>query len=306
MTEMSSILTNASSITALQALRATQFALNDAQRQISTGMKISTAQDNASTWSIAETMRSDQSVHMVLKDSLGESASLLGVAAAAINSAISTMNSIKQAVSQAQTPGADLGKIGANLAQLGQQLKSVVASASMTGINLLDGSTTTTVSGGAATGVNFAASYTDNGGSAASVVGFVSLATTDLTNAGGTGILEQATATGSAVTTNFTNLTSADVQPGVASDTLSNADKIISQLTDYASQVGAVQSRVQSQATFIQTLADALTTGVSSLVDADMNEVSTRLQALQTRQQLGVQSISIANQDTQLILKLFQ
>ena len=48
-----------------------------------------------------------------------------------------------------------------------------------------------------------------------------------------------------------------------------------------------------------------LTTGVSSLVDADMNEASTKLQALQTQQQLGVQSLSIANQSSQIILKLF-
>ena len=53
-------------------------------------------------------------------------------------------------------------------------------------------------------------------------------------------------------------------------------------------------------------LMDALDRGVSTLVDADMNEVSTRLQALQTQQQLGVQALSIANASTQSILKLFQ
>jgi len=69
-------------------------------------------------------------------------------------------------------------------------------------------------------------------------------------------------------------------------------------------QTKNAQSRAQK--TFIKTLNDALTGGVSSLVDADMNEASTRLQALQTQQQLGVQSISIANQNAQMILKLFQ
>lgn len=51
---------------------------------------------------------------------------------------------------------------------------------------------------------------------------------------------------------------------------------------------------------------DALTNGVSSLINADLNEASSRLQALQTQQQLGVQSLSIANQNSQMILKLFQ
>ncbi|MGJ0391815.1 MAG: flagellin [Methylocystis sp.] len=301
---MSSINTNPSAITALQSLRATQNALNVTQKQISTGLKISSAQDNASTWSIAETMKSDNGVLSTVSDSLNFAGSTLNVAAAAVNSAISVMNSIKDAVAQAQAPGADLNKIGTSLQQLGQQLNSIVSSATITGINLLDGSTTTKT-GSTGPDVNFVASYT-NGGGAASTVGVISLTTTDLTNAGNTGILEQAQANGSTATTNFTNLSSADVQSGAVADTLSNADDVIARLTDYASQIGAVQARVASQATFIQTLSDALTTGVSSLVDADMNQVSTRLQALQTQQQLGVQSLSIANQNSQLILKLFQ
>jgi flagellin len=294
---MSSILTNASSLTALQYLRSTQMQLNEAQRQISTGLKISGASDNASTWSIAETMKSDKNVLLTLKDSLGMSSSMLGVATAAVNSAITVMNAIKAAAAQAQSPGADLAKIGVGLEQLGQQLSSIVQSASFNGINLLNGTTAPTAS--------FIASYTDNSGAAASVVGTIDLTTTALVNAGA-GILEATQATGAGAATNFTTLSAADVAVGVAADTLSNADFAIAQLTNYASQIGAVASRVQTQETFVQTLADALTTGVSSLVDADMNDTSTRLQALQTRQQLGVQSISIANQDTQLILKLFQ
>ena len=66
------------------------------------------------------------------------------------------------------------------------------------------------------------------------------------------------------------------------------------------------QSSVNGQSAFIKTLNEGLTAGVSSLVDADMNEASTRLQALQTQQQLGVQSLSIANQNSQIIMRLFQ
>jgi flagellin len=62
---------------------------------------------------------------------------------------------------------------------------------------------------------------------------------------------------------------------------------------------------VNNQQTFITALSDSLTTGVGSLVDADMNEASTRLSALQVQQQLGIQALSIANSNTQLILKLF-
>ena len=69
--------------------------------------------------------------------------------------------------------------------------------------------------------------------------------------------------------------------------------------------LGAPGAGKGTQAKFISTLSDNLTNGVSALVDADMNEASTRLQALQTQQQLGVQSLAIANQNSQMILKLF-
>ena len=71
-------------------------------------------------------------------------------------------------------------------------------------------------------------------------------------------------------------------------------------------QLGAASSQIDLQTTYISSLSNSLTTGVGSLVDADLNEASTRLSALQTQQQLGVQALSVANQNSQLILKLFQ
>ncbi len=73
-----------------------------------------------------------------------------------------------------------------------------------------------------------------------------------------------------------------------------------------AEQLGAASSQIDLQTTYISSLSNSLTSGVGSLVDADMNEASTRLSALQTQQQLGVQALSVANQNSQLILKLFQ
>ncbi|WP_457797745.1 flagellin [Methylocystis sp. S23] len=295
---MSSILVNPSAITALQSLRMTQASLNTTQKEISTGLKISSAADNASTWAIAEVMKSDKGVLSTISDSLAGANSVLNVANAAVKSALTVMNDIKAAVAQAQQPGADQAKILTNLKALGEQLKSVVSSATFTGINVTDGSRTGSL--------KFIASYNDGGGTAASTVGTIDLTIVDLVNAGGTGKLEAAQATGAAAATNFTALAAADLGAAVIADTLSNADKAIADLTDYASVIGATQTRVSQQNDFIKTMRDALTTGVSSLVDADMNEASTRLQALQTQQQLGVQSLSIANQNAQMILKLFQ
>ena len=294
---MSSILTNFSALTALQSLRMTQQSLNMTQKEISTGLKISSAADNASVWSIAETMKSDQGVFSTISDSLSGSSSILNVASAAVKSAITVMNDIKNAIAQASQPGADTAKILTGLQSLGKQLTGIVSSASFSSLNLLDGSQTT---------IKLIASYTDGKGAAASTIGTIDLTAQVLTNAGGTGILQAAQATGSAAATNFATLVVGDLAAATIADTLSNADKAIADLTSYGSTLGATQSYVDSQKTFIKTLNDALTGGVSSLVDADMNEASTRLQALQTQQQLGVQSISIANQNAQMILKLFQ
>ncbi len=76
-------------------------------------------------------------------------------------------------------------------------------------------------------------------------------------------------------------------------------------VTRAGASLGAYQNNIDNQTSFVSSLSDSITSGVGSLVDADMNVASTRLQALQTQQQLGIQSLSIANQNSQLILKLF-
>ena len=213
---MTSILVNPSAITALQSLRKTQNALGTAQREISTGLKISSAADNASTWAIAESMKSDKSVLMTISDSLSGADSTLNVASAAVKSAIDVMNKIKTNVAQGEAPGADLAKVLTSVQQLGEQLKSVVSSATFTGLNLLDGSSTSPMA--------FIASYTNGAGTSDSVVGTVDLALTTLIDGagGGTGILEAAQGGNAAAPTNFRccNLTSGNfseicaVRPG--------------------------------------------------------------------------------------------
>ena len=91
-----------------------------------------------------------------------------------------------------------------------------------------------------------------------------------------------------------------------ATNALASIDELIQTSIDAAAAFGSAQNRVETQSDFISKLSDSLTSGIGSLVDADMEEVSARLQALQTQQQLGVQSLSIANQAPQSILSLFR
>ena len=86
---------------------------------------------------------------------------------------------------------------------------------------------------------------------------------------------------------------------------IAGADAALAEITSAASSLGAVKSRIELQKDFVSGLMDAIERGVGQLVDADMNEESTRLQALQVQAQLGIQALSIANQSSQNILSLF-
>ncbi len=104
---------------------------------------------------------------------------------------------------------------------------------------------------------------------------------------------------------NISALTDSTADQTTLSNLTSQVDTAIQSITSAASTLGATQTRISLQTAFVSNLSDAITSGVGSLVDADMNQASTKLQALQTQQQLGVQSLNIANQNSQLILKLF-
>ncbi|WP_299372672.1 flagellin [uncultured Tateyamaria sp.] len=91
-----------------------------------------------------------------------------------------------------------------------------------------------------------------------------------------------------------------------ATAALTSIEALIDISIDAAASFGSVEGRIETQSEFVSKLTDSLTSGIGSLVDADMEEVSARLQALQTQQQLGVQSLSIANQAPQTILSLFR
>lgn len=97
-----------------------------------------------------------------------------------------------------------------------------------------------------------------------------------------------------------------DNNGGDSATALANIETLIQTATDAAAAFGSAEDRISTQADFISNLTDAMKTGIGALVDADMEEASARLQALQTQQQLGIQALSIANQQPQNILSLFK
>ncbi len=303
---MSSILTNTGAMTALQALSQTERDLGTTQNQISTGLRVSDASDNAAYWSISTTMKSDNGALSSVNDSLNLGSATVGIADTALTSVISVMNQIKNDMVSAAEPGIDKVKLQTNISALQAQLSSIAQSASFNGVNWLS------VNSGSA-GYNQTASVVSSfsrDATGAITVGTITIDTTatklyDSNNQ--SGILDSVSSTTneSIANMNISGLTDSTADQATLSNLTSQVDEAIQAITSSASTLGATKTRIDIQSAFVTALQDAITSGIGSLVDADMNEASTRLQALQTQQQLGVQSLSIANQQTALILKLF-
>ena len=316
---MSSINTNVAAMTALQSLTQTQKSLTETQNRISTGMRVAEASDNAAYWSIATTMRSDKASLSTVQDALGLGATLVDVSYTAVNSAIDVVNQIKSKLVAAREPGIDKSKVQTEITQLQKQLTSIAGSASFSGQNWL--SVDSSAAGFNAT-KSVVSSFTRTGSAVAVQTIDIDTSGMDLFNAdpaatnAGAGILDgNRTAAGiidnTATTWSVSNLDISALTDSAADVTklnsyISGADAAIKEMTDAAGSLGAVKSRIGIQQTFVKGLMDAIDRGVSALVDADMNQESTKLQALQVQQQLGVQALSIANSSSQSILKLFQ
>ena len=311
---MSSINTNVAAMTALQSLTATNKGLTETQNRISTGFRVADASDNAAYWSIATTMRSDNAALSTVQDALGLGAATVDVAYTGVESAIKVVDQIKSKLVAARQPGVDRGKIQSEITELQAQLRGVAESASFSGENWLS------VDSGAAT---YNATKTIVS-SFQRTAGAVDIGTISI-DVGGTklfdaddqsGILDTVSTTtngavdfsvaGSTDGLDISALTDSDDDLEDLEQMIGVVDTAISSMTDAATALGAAKARVGIQQDFVKGLMDAISRGVGQLVDADMNEESTRLQALQVKQQLGVQSLSIANTSSQSILSLFR
>ena len=426
---MSSILTNNSAMVALETLRNINRDLSGVQQEISTGKKISGAQDNSAIWAVATTMESDIGGFKQISDSLNLGSSTVAVARTAAETITERLQDMKDLIVGAQEQNVDRAKFQTEIVALRDQITSIVGAAQFNGLNLIDGSATADVevlssldrdsagnvtastisvarndlsiqnTGSAATFGTTAttsggqlATISDNGAAAAEAVGAgataetgasetATIAITNVTNGGSYSIVLDDTASGEANrlgqrtfeyvasatdsaeevaaslanqinnffsatgetlytaaysggsltitngdTTNLSvtaatftggtagvsagglgNLANIDVTSDAgATSALTAIEGLLDTSIDAAASFGSSQTRISNQTEFVQQLTDALTSGVGSLVDADMEAASAKLQALQVQQQLGTQALSIANQAPQQLLSLFR
>jgi flagellin len=270
---MSSILTNVGAMAALQSINNTNRSLATTQNRISTGLRVENAKDNSSSWAIATAMRGDVSGFKAISENLALSTSAISVAREGAEAVSGLLNQIKEKVVQANGTGVDTAKIQDDVDQLIAQVDSVVNAAEFNGINLLNGVTAS---------VDLLASMDRSGGTLA---------------------VQTITVNGSDLTAATLAIDTLDVTAATALDDIEAA---IATAVSGAAEFGSVQNRLEIQSDFMTALTDALSAGVGSLVDANMEEEAARLSALQVQQQLGVQSLSIANSAPQSILALFR
>ena len=275
---MLSVNTNYGAFVALQNLNATNKALDETQSRINTGLKVAGPKDNGAIYAVAQGLRAEVTSLGAVQNSLDRSVSVVDTAIAAGQSISDLLTEMKEKALAAKDATIDANAreaYNADFVALRDQITKVIQNASFDGTNLIDGSAT----GGIEALANAAGSS------------FITASTQDLSLSGSIVSLS-ATATISTATK--------------ASSAISTIEESIDALGLALAGLGTDSKKLSMHKTFIGKLADELNKGIGNLVDADLAKESARLQALQTKQQLGIQSLSIANQAPSTLLALFR
>ena len=275
---MTSVNTNVGAMVALQNLNKTSSELRTVQNRINTGLKVASAADNGGIWAIAQNQRGNSMALNAVTESLQRSISTVDVALSAGESVSDLLLQMKEkalAASDTTLDAASRTALNEDFRALRDNLTRVVNNAVFNGANMITGTSPTSVWAlASADGVNritVAAQSLALGGANVTVAATASIGTSTI-----------ATTMLTTLNTSIANVSSALARLGTGSKALSQ------------------------HLTFVGKLQDSIDAGVGNLVDADLAKESARLQSLQTKQQLGIQALSIANSSSSSLLGLFR
>jgi flagellin len=302
---MSSLLTNSSAMTALQTLRSVSSSLSTTQSRISTGQRVATASDSAAYWSIATSMRADNAALSAVSDSLGLSAATVDTQYTALSTVLgsdgnSGLTKLQSLLVEAKTAGIDRAKIQSEVTQIQADMKNTADAATFNSVNWLSTTATTP------TTVNLVSSFSRTGATPTTGSIAVTVANYSLYTSTSGGFLDTATAGVSIDNMDISALTDSAADQTTLDGYIAQVTGAINSVSSAAANLGAIKNRISNNTEFVKSLMDSVTRGIGQLVDADMNQESTRLSALQVQQQLGVQALSIANGNSQSLLSLFR
>jgi flagellin len=274
---MNSVNTNVGALVALQNLNATSSELMQVQSRINTGKKVASAKDNGAIWAIAQNQRAASGALNAVKDSLQRTQSTIDVAISAGESISDILLQMKEkALAAADTTLDTTSRAALNddFTSLRDSLAKSVANAEFNGANMIKTSGATMMALANADGTSK-----------------ITVAAINLGLGGGNvGVL--ATSTIGTVTT--------------ATAMIATVNTSIAAVSTALSKFGTGSKSVAAHLNFIGKLQDTIDAGVGNLVDADLAKESARLQSLQTKQQLGIQALSIANSSSSTLLGLFR
>ena len=274
---LNSVNTNSDAALALQNLNSTNAQISTLQTQITTGLAVSTAANNGAVWAIAQGQRAQVAALGSVTQSLQRGQSAVDVALSAGQTVSDLLVQIKTKVLAAADTSLNTSSRAAlnnDFKSLLNQISTVVGNANFNGVNLLK---------------NGATNYTALANADATSV--ITVKAQDL-SLGGANI-------GLAATASFSTATQAQ-------NYISSVDSAIQNVSTALGALGTGSNALGAQANFVSNLSSTLNTGIGNLVDADLAQASAQLQALQTKQQLGVQALSIANGERGTLLSLFR
>ncbi|MBB5713686.1 flagellin [Sphingomonas aerophila] len=281
-----SVNTNVGAMAALQSLNSTTKGLAQVQSRINTGLNVSSTKDDSAKYTVAQKLRGDMGELSAVSSSLNRAKSTTDVAVAGAEQVSDLLNQMQSKAKEASDTGIDSNSRAAitkDLNALKQQVETVIESSSFNGTNLLKGDTTDSGK------VSALQSLSSTGAS-----GTLTVANQDYTAKAATGF-------GKAVGADIT------LASGAEADTLMGTLKTFAgEVRSSLSDLGSASRKIDGQLSFNSKLSDVIEAGIGNMVDADLAKESAKLQALQVKQQLGVQALSIANQAPQSITSLFR
>ena len=269
-----SVNTNVGALVALQNLNATNAELATTQTRINTGKKVASAKDNGAIFAIAQNQRATSNALNSVKSSLERNQSAVEVAISAGETISDVLLQLKEKALAARDSGLDANSrtaLNDEFKTLLGQISKAVTNADFNGTNLIKQAGTTVKA---------------------------------IANADATSIItvQAQTLTLSALSLSTSSLSTT----ALASTAITLVNAAITEVSSKLSSLGTGAKALQSHLSFVSKLQDTIDAGVGNLVDADLAKESARLQALQTKQQLGVQALSIANQSSSILLGLFR
>ena len=272
-----SINTNVSAMLALQNLNASQADLRSAEQRISTGLKVATAKDNGAIFAIATTQRASSRALDAVRESLQRSQSVVDVSAASgeiISDLLIQMKEKALAAADAQLNTNSRAAMNADFVSLRDQITKAVNNGGFNGANLIK-----------ANAADVSALADETGQS------LLTVKAQDL-SLNSANVKVTATTSVSTVT--------------LASDALSLVNESLQNVSLALAKLGTGGRALSTHLVFVNKLQDAIDAGIGNIVDADLAKESARIQALQTKQQLGFQALSIANQGPAQLMSLFR